>query len=119
MCTTYRALLQSQTSTLDDRLVEPYGVRAAGWFSLSGCQPNRVQLSHRTMCLADLHDFGGSNPCYPLPLCVRTGGEPSGSSPMQERKISLRVSRTGEGALRCDDEIRLRLADTLPPSSPR
>jgi transposase InsO family protein len=29
--------LQSQTSALDDRIFEPYGVRAAGWISLSGC----------------------------------------------------------------------------------
>src|SRR3954468_21857934 len=28
----------------DDRIFEPYGVRAAGWNSLSGCLRNRVQL---------------------------------------------------------------------------
>jgi hypothetical protein len=28
----------------DDRISEPCGVRTAGWISLSGCQPNRVQL---------------------------------------------------------------------------
>src|SRR6202163_4040397 len=44
----YRALLQSETPTLDDRIFEPYGVRAAGWISLSGCQQNRVQL--RSYC---------------------------------------------------------------------
>ena len=41
----HRALLQSETPALDDRIFEPYGVRAAGWISLSGCQPNRVQLT--------------------------------------------------------------------------
>jgi transposase InsO family protein len=34
---------------LDDRIFEPYGVRAAGWISLSGCQPNRVQLRELTL----------------------------------------------------------------------
>jgi len=33
---------------LDDRIFEPYGVRAAGWISLSGCQQNRVQLMEKT-----------------------------------------------------------------------
>jgi hypothetical protein len=28
----------------DDWIYESYGVREAGWISLSGCQPNRVQL---------------------------------------------------------------------------
>ena len=28
-------------------LYEPYGVRTAGWISLGGCQPNRVQASSR------------------------------------------------------------------------
>jgi len=32
-------------SALDDRIFEPYGVRAADWISLSGCQQNRVQLT--------------------------------------------------------------------------
>src|SRR5882762_3059318 len=40
----YRTLLQSETPALDDRIFEPYGVREADWISLSGCQPNRVQL---------------------------------------------------------------------------
>src|SRR5471032_1598103 len=40
----YIELLQSETPALDDRIFEPYGVRAAGWISLSGCQQNRVQL---------------------------------------------------------------------------
>src|SRR5258706_2445416 len=31
----------------DDRLFKPYGVREAGWISLSGCQPNRVQATSR------------------------------------------------------------------------
>jgi transposase InsO family protein len=39
----HRALLQSETPALDDRLFEPYGVRETGWISLSGCQPNWVQ----------------------------------------------------------------------------
>src|ERR1019366_4335946 len=34
-----------ETQTLDDRLYEPYGVREAGWISLSGSQPNRQQAS--------------------------------------------------------------------------
>ena len=41
----YRALLQSETPALDDRIFEPYGVRAAGRISLSRCQQNRVQLT--------------------------------------------------------------------------
>jgi hypothetical protein len=41
----YIALLQSETPALDDRICEPYGVRAAGWISLRGCQPNRVQAN--------------------------------------------------------------------------
>jgi hypothetical protein len=40
----HRTLLQSETSTLDDWLTEPYAVREADWISLSRCQPNRVQL---------------------------------------------------------------------------
>jgi len=40
----YRTLLQSETPALDDRIFEPYGVREADWISLSGCQPNLVQL---------------------------------------------------------------------------
>jgi Integrase core domain len=36
--------IESETSTLDDRIFEPYGVRTAGWISLSGCQQNRGQL---------------------------------------------------------------------------
>jgi hypothetical protein len=39
----HRALLQSQTQTLKDRLYEPHGVREAGWISLTACHPNRVQ----------------------------------------------------------------------------
>src|SRR3954468_10769428 len=38
-------LLQSETQALDDRISEPYGVRAPGGISLSGCHPNRVQAS--------------------------------------------------------------------------
>src|SRR5271167_1067491 len=41
----HRALLQSETPALDDRIFKSYGVRAAGGISLSGCQPNRVQLN--------------------------------------------------------------------------
>jgi putative transposase len=37
----HRALLQSQTQALDDRVPEPYGVRATGWISLSGYLRNR------------------------------------------------------------------------------
>src|ERR1700683_3110443 len=40
-----------ETPTLDDRIFEPYGVRAEGWISLSGCQPNRVQLKGTRRCL--------------------------------------------------------------------
>src|SRR6185437_7559420 len=40
----HRALLQSQTTSLDDRLYEPYGVRDEGRISLSTCHPNRGQL---------------------------------------------------------------------------
>src|SRR5450830_318131 len=29
-----------------DPLCEPYGVREAGWISLSGCQPNRQQARY-------------------------------------------------------------------------
>jgi hypothetical protein len=39
----HRALLQSETQALDDRISEPYGVREQGGISLSGCHPNRVQ----------------------------------------------------------------------------
>jgi hypothetical protein len=39
----YRMLLQSETSALDDRLYESYGVQETGGISLGGCQPNRVQ----------------------------------------------------------------------------
>jgi len=39
----HRALLQSQTQTLKDRLYEPHGVREAAWISLTACHPNRVQ----------------------------------------------------------------------------
>ncbi len=53
----HRALLQSETPALDDRISEPYGVRAEGWISLSGCQPNRVQATtlfttHRSCILS-------------------------------------------------------------------
>ena len=44
----HRTLLQSETETLDDRISEPDGVRAAGGISLSGCQPNRVQAMSRS-----------------------------------------------------------------------
>jgi transposase InsO family protein len=43
----YRALLQSETPALDDWIFKPYGVRAEGRISLSGCQPNRVRLRPR------------------------------------------------------------------------
>ena len=33
----------TRTSSLDDWISEPYGVRDQGWISLSGCHPNRVQ----------------------------------------------------------------------------
>ena len=42
----HRALLQSETPALDDRISEPYGVREAGGISLGGCQPNRVQANY-------------------------------------------------------------------------
>src|SRR5580658_5582163 len=38
-------LLQSEASTLDDRISKSRGVRNAGGISLGGCQPNRVQAS--------------------------------------------------------------------------
>jgi hypothetical protein len=38
-------VVQCQTKALDDRLSEPYGVRAEGWIRLTTCQPNRVQAS--------------------------------------------------------------------------
>jgi hypothetical protein len=40
-------VVQPETPALDDRIFKPYGVREAGWISLSGCQQNRVQLTHR------------------------------------------------------------------------
>ena len=39
-------LLQSETSTLDDRLSKSRGVRNAGGIILGGCQPNRGQANH-------------------------------------------------------------------------
>ena len=47
----YRALLQSETQTLDDRISEPYGVREPGGISLSGviqtgCRPEVLQARH-------------------------------------------------------------------------
>src|SRR5579872_7114710 len=36
-------LLQSEASTLDDRISQSGGVRNAGRISLGGCQPNRGQ----------------------------------------------------------------------------
>ena len=39
----HRALLQLKTQALDDRVSEPYGVRAEGWIRLTACHPNRVQ----------------------------------------------------------------------------
>ena len=36
--------------------LSPYGVREAGWISLSGCQPNRVQLI-QLFCL-EHHAYG-------------------------------------------------------------
>src|SRR5262245_58122823 len=39
----HRALLQSKTQALEDRLYEPHGVREASWISSSRCHPNRVQ----------------------------------------------------------------------------
>ena len=41
----HRTLLQCQTQALDDRISEPYGVRAEGWISLTVCHPNRVQAT--------------------------------------------------------------------------
>ena len=38
-------VVQPETPALDDRIFKPYGVREAGWISLSGCQQNRVQLN--------------------------------------------------------------------------
>jgi hypothetical protein len=35
--------LQSETQALDDRILEPYGVREPGGISLGGCHTNRVQ----------------------------------------------------------------------------
>jgi len=43
-----RALLQSETQALKDRLYEPYGVREPGGISLSGCHPNRMQAKRCT-----------------------------------------------------------------------
>jgi hypothetical protein len=40
------------TRTLDDRLPEPYGVRAKSWISLTACHPNRVQATQSTDSLA-------------------------------------------------------------------
>jgi hypothetical protein len=39
----HRALLQSKTQALEDRLYDSRGIREAGWISLSRCHPNRVQ----------------------------------------------------------------------------
>jgi hypothetical protein len=39
----FSTTLQCQTKALDDRLSEPYGVRAEGWIRLTACHPNRVQ----------------------------------------------------------------------------
>src|SRR5262249_3209499 len=38
---------------LDDRLPEPYGVRATSWISLTACHPNRVQAIRlkRPLCI--------------------------------------------------------------------
>ena len=36
----------SKRRTLDDRLPEPYGVRAKSWISLTACHPNRVQATY-------------------------------------------------------------------------
>ena len=41
----HRALLQSETQALDDRLSQPRRVRKADEISLGCCQPNRVQAS--------------------------------------------------------------------------
>ncbi len=38
-----RTLLKSKATAFDDRIPEPYGVRAEGRISLSACQRNRVQ----------------------------------------------------------------------------
>jgi hypothetical protein len=38
-------LLQPETQALDDRLLEPYGVRAKVRISLTRCHPNRVQAT--------------------------------------------------------------------------
>jgi putative transposase len=44
----HRALLQSEAQALDDRISEPYGIRAEGRTSLSACQRNRVQASRQS-----------------------------------------------------------------------
>jgi hypothetical protein len=53
VCLTGAASAQTATNQVDSEttprpmcsIILPYGVREAGWLSLSGCQPNRVQLS--------------------------------------------------------------------------
>src|SRR5437016_13040622 len=66
----YRALLQSETQTLDDRISGPYGVREPGGISLSGCHPNRVQASSGEGCRVRRRDFikviAGSAAAWPL-----------------------------------------------------
>jgi hypothetical protein len=42
-------VVQCRTKALDDRLFEPYGVRAEGWIRLTACQPNRVQAIRYTI----------------------------------------------------------------------
>lgn len=48
------AFLQSQASALDDRILEPYGVRKPGRFSLSARQPNRVQARAALLTIGPL-----------------------------------------------------------------
>jgi len=49
-----------QTKALDDRLSEPYGVRAEGWIRLTTCQPNRVQAMEIKTELAGVSAIAGS-----------------------------------------------------------
>jgi len=60
----HRALLQSETPTLDDRIFKSYGVREAGRISLSGCQQNRVQLRGYRRILRGLARFHHATPKF-------------------------------------------------------
>ena len=94
----HRALLQSETPAFDDRLFKSYGVRTAGWISLSGCQQNRVQLSQRSAILDSAvarHD-GGPHPC---PTQIRSREL---ESLLLCQVTSLDVQRAYERPLRTD-----------------